>query len=44
VVAALRDLRYSGYLSAEVLAWPDPETAARQTMASFRRLTAPGAG
>jgi sugar phosphate isomerase/epimerase len=39
VVAALRDVGYTGYLSAEVLALPDPRRAAEQTIASFRRLT-----
>ena len=37
-VAALRDIGYSGYLSAEILPLPDPETAAAQTIASFRQL------
>ncbi len=39
VVAALRDVGYTGYLSAEVLALPDPRRAAEQTIASFRRLS-----
>lgn len=38
VVAALVDIGYDGYLSAEVLPLPDPDTAARQTMAMFRRI------
>ncbi len=38
VVAALRDIRYSGYLSAEILPLPDPESAARQTISSIRSL------
>jgi len=37
VVAALRDTGYAGYLSAEVLPLPDPEAAAKQTIASFRK-------
>jgi sugar phosphate isomerase/epimerase len=41
VITALRELGYAGYLSAEVLAWPDPEAAARQVVARFRALTAP---
>lgn len=41
VVAALREIGYSGYLSAEVLALPDAMTAAAQTIASFRRLMQP---
>jgi sugar phosphate isomerase/epimerase len=40
VVAALRDVGYGGYLSAEVFPLPDPDAAARQTVESFRRLTA----
>src|SRR5581483_3148822 len=32
VVAALRDIGYAGYLSAEVLPLPDPLAAARQTI------------
>jgi sugar phosphate isomerase/epimerase len=38
VMAALSDIGYSGYLSAEVLPLPDSETAARQTLASFREF------
>jgi sugar phosphate isomerase/epimerase len=37
VVAALRDVGYTGYLSAEVLPLPDPLAAARKTIESFRR-------
>ena len=40
VVAALRQLGYSGYLSAEVLPLPDSRTAAERTMESFRAATA----
>ncbi len=36
IIAALREIGYSGYLSAEVLALPDPEAAARQTISSIR--------
>ncbi|HEX4609691.1 MAG TPA: sugar phosphate isomerase/epimerase family protein [Urbifossiella sp.] len=39
VVAALREIGYAGYLSAEVLPLPDPAAAARQTIESFRRFT-----
>ena len=35
-IAALREIGYKGYLSAEILPLPDPETAARQTIASIR--------
>jgi sugar phosphate isomerase/epimerase len=38
IVEALREIGYEGYLSAEAFAWPDSETAARQTIAEFRRL------
>ena len=38
VVAALREIGYAGYLSAEVLPLPDPEAAAKQTIESFRWL------
>lgn len=40
IVAALRDIGYAGYLSAEILPLPDSETAAAQTITSLRRLTA----
>ncbi len=40
IAAALRDIGYAGYLSAEILPLPDAETVAVQTMASFRKLTA----
>lgn len=38
VVAALREIGYDGYLSAEVLPLPDPDAAARRTVEMFRRL------
>jgi sugar phosphate isomerase/epimerase len=41
VAAALRDIGYAGYVSAEILPQPDSETAAKQTLASFRRWLAP---
>jgi sugar phosphate isomerase/epimerase len=37
VITALRDVGYTGYLSAEVLPLPDSLAAARQTITSFRR-------
>jgi sugar phosphate isomerase/epimerase len=37
VVAALREVGYSGYLSAEVLPLPDSDAAAAQTIESFRK-------
>ena len=36
IIAALREVGYSGFLSAEILPLPDPETAARQTISSIR--------
>lgn len=36
IIAALREINYAGYLSAEVLPEPDGLSAARQTMQSFR--------
>ncbi len=38
VIAALQDISYSGYLSAEIYPLPDPETAASQTISSIRSL------
>jgi len=37
IVAALREIGYAGYLSAEIVPLPDAETAARQTLAAFRQ-------
>jgi sugar phosphate isomerase/epimerase len=37
-LAALREVGYAGYLSAEILPLPDPESAARQTIFSLRSL------
>ena len=37
-IAALREIGYSGCLSAEIFPLPDPETAARQTIFSIRSL------
>lgn len=38
VVAALREIGYEGYLSAEALPLPDSDTAARMTAQSFQKL------
>jgi sugar phosphate isomerase/epimerase len=38
ILAALRDISYSGYLSAEIFPLPDPDTAAKQTLLSIRSL------
>lgn len=37
IVAALREIGYSGYLSAEALPWPDSEQAAQQTIETFKK-------
>ena len=42
IAEALRDIRYAGYLSAEVLPLPTPETAARQTMRAFHQFITTG--
>ncbi|MCS6865533.1 MAG: sugar phosphate isomerase/epimerase family protein [Gemmataceae bacterium] len=38
IIAALVEVGYDGYLSAEVLPLPDSDTAARQTIATFRQI------
>ena len=38
IVAALRAIGYNGYLSAEALPHPDPESAARRAIEAFRTL------
>lgn len=38
IVAALREIGYAGYLSAEILPLPDPSAAARQTIETFRQF------
>ena len=40
IIAALREIQYSGYLSAEILPLPDSTTAAAKTIQSFRQFTA----
>jgi sugar phosphate isomerase/epimerase len=40
LIAALRAIGYTGYLSAEIFPLPDPEAAARQTLTSIRSHTA----
>ena len=39
VIAALRAIGFTGYLSAEVFPLPDDDQAARQSLASFRAAT-----
>jgi sugar phosphate isomerase/epimerase len=41
---ALRDIGYDGYVSAEALPLPDPDTAARKTIEAYRRYFAEGEG
>jgi hypothetical protein len=38
-MATLAALGYNGYISAEILPLPDPVSAARRTMESFRFYT-----
>jgi sugar phosphate isomerase/epimerase len=40
IAAALRDIRFTGYASAEAFPWPNPEQAAELTINAFRRLFA----
>jgi sugar phosphate isomerase/epimerase len=40
IFAALREIDYRGYVAAEAFPYPDPEKAARQTMDTFRKLSA----
>ena len=40
IIAALRDIGYKGYLSAEILPLPDSDAAAKQTIESFHTATA----
>jgi sugar phosphate isomerase/epimerase len=37
IVAALDEIGYDRYASAEALPYPDPESAARQTIQTFRK-------
>jgi sugar phosphate isomerase/epimerase len=36
IAAALKEINYSGYVSAEAFPWPDPDAAAAQTINAFR--------
>jgi sugar phosphate isomerase/epimerase len=38
IIQALRDIGYNGYLSAEVLPWPNSEAAAAQSIEAFKAL------
>jgi sugar phosphate isomerase/epimerase len=37
IAAALREIGYTGFASAEALPYPDPDAAARQTITAFRK-------
>ncbi len=37
IVAALREINFTGYASAEVLPWPDPRGAAERAIKAYRR-------
>ena len=37
IAAALRDIGYSGFISAEIFPLPDSETAAKKTIGSFQK-------
>jgi sugar phosphate isomerase/epimerase len=43
IARALAEIGYQGYASAEALPHPDPDSAARQTIAAFRRYFRPPA-
>jgi sugar phosphate isomerase/epimerase len=36
-VAVLEEISYQGYISLEILPWPDPDTAAKSSIESLRR-------
>lgn len=38
IVAALHDIGYTGYVSAEAFPWPDPDAAAEQTINAYRQF------
>ncbi len=38
ILAALRKMGYTGFLSAEALSWPNPEAAAEQTIKAFKQF------
>ena len=41
ICVCLKEINYSGYVSAEAFAFPDPETAAKRTLQSFRKFFYP---
>jgi sugar phosphate isomerase/epimerase len=38
IAAALKEIDYHGYVSAEAFPWPDPNEAAKQTMKAFKQF------
>jgi sugar phosphate isomerase/epimerase len=38
IVAVLNEIGYAGFVSLEILPWPDPDTAARSSIESLRRF------
>jgi sugar phosphate isomerase/epimerase len=38
IAAALKEIGYAGYVSAEAFPWPDPDVAAAQTINAFRKF------
>lgn len=38
IAAALRDINYTGYASAEAFSWPDSNAAAKKTIETFRKF------
>lgn len=38
IIETLQKINYSGYLSAEILPWPNPQAAAEQTIKAFRQF------
>lgn len=41
MVAVLEEIHYEGFVSLEILPWPDPDTAARSSIKSLRRYIKP---
>jgi len=41
IVAVLEEISYEGYISLEILPWPDPDTAAKSSIESLRRYINP---
>jgi len=39
IINVLNEIGYDGYISMEILPWPDPDTAARSAIESLRRYT-----